>query len=97
MKACILILALALAGCATAPKPVKVDIAVPVGCLGDTPARPVNSFGAGEYPGDKAAAQAALKDSAAWEGYATGLEAAMAGCEKRVAPRNPTGNPPTSP
>lgn len=74
-------IAATLAGCGAAP--VKVNIPVAVGCLGDVPARPVNTFGTGPYPGDKAAAQAALQDSSAWEGYATSLEAAMAGCEKK--------------
>jgi hypothetical protein len=53
---------------------------VAVGCVGELPARPANTFGTGAYPGDKAAAQAALVDSAAWEGYATKLEVVVAGC-----------------
>lgn len=73
-----LILCLLLAGCAAEPQ--KVSIPVTVGCVGAVPARPVNTFGAGAYPGDKAAAQAALIDSAAWEGYATKLEVVIAGC-----------------
>jgi starvation-inducible outer membrane lipoprotein len=74
------ILCLLLTGCATAPKPVTVEIPVTVPCVGELPARPVNTFGTGAYPGDKAAAQAALIDSAAWEGYATKLEVVIAGC-----------------
>ena len=81
MRALTLILVLVLAGCATRPDAVPVPVAV--GCVGELPARPVNSFGAGAYPGDKAAAQAALIDSAAWEGYATKLEVVIAGCPAR--------------
>lgn len=78
----ILILSLLLTGCAsTAPQ--TVNIPVMVGCVGAIPARPANTFGSGAYPGDKAAAQAALIDSAAWEGYATKLEVVIAGCPKR--------------
>lgn len=78
------IIAMSLAGCATAPQnPQIVEIPVAIGCLGDTPARPVPKFGVGEYPGDKVAAQRALADAYEWEGYAVGLEAAMAGCNKK--------------
>ena len=73
-----LVLCLALAGCAGSPE--KVPVPVTIGCVGDVPARPVSTFGAGAYPGDKAAAQAALIDSAAWEGYATKLEVVISGC-----------------
>lgn len=77
---------LALAGCATKPPaPQLVDIPVSVGCLGDVPARPVSRYGVGAWPGDKAAAQLALTDANAWEQYSTALEAAMAGCQPRVA------------
>lgn len=75
-----LILCLMLAGCAA--KPQRIPVPVTVGCVGAVPARPVNTFGAGGYPGDKAAAQAALIDSAAWEGYALKLEVIIAGCPK---------------
>jgi len=74
-----LILCLLLAGCAT--KPAAVPVPVVVGCVGEVPARPVNTFGAGVYPGDKAAAQAALIDSALWESYALKLEVIIAGCQ----------------
>lgn len=78
------IIAMSLAGCATAPpKPQIVEIPVAIGCLGDTPARPIVKFGVGEYPGDKVAAQRALADASEWEGYAVGLEAAMAGCDRK--------------
>ena len=73
-----LILCLLLAGCGTEPQ--KVPVPVTVGCVGKQPARPVKTFGAGAYPGDKAAAQAALIDGAAWEGYALKLEVIIAGC-----------------
>ncbi len=76
-----LILCLLLAGCAAEPQ--KVSVPVAVGCVGAVPARPVNTFGAGAYPGDKAAAQAALIDGAAWEGYALQLEVIIAGCPKK--------------
>ena len=76
-----LALCLLLAGCAAEPQ--KVPTPVAVGCVGAVPARPANTFGAGAYPGDKAAAQAALIDSAAWEGYALQLEVIIAGCPIR--------------
>ena len=78
-------LAVALAGCGAMPRcePQIVKIPVPVGCLGSTPARPVNTFNVGVYPGEKAAAQAALVDAAAWEGYAIALEVAQAGCGRK--------------
>lgn len=82
-----MILCLLLAGCATEPQ--KVSVPVTVGCVGQVPARPVNTFGAGAYPGDKVAAQAALIDSAAWEGYATKLEVVIAGCPSRAAGLSP--------
>lgn len=81
MKPLYLAVLLALAGCTTTPEAVKVPVAV--GCMGERPARPSNQFGAGPYPGDKAAAQLALQDSAAWESYANQLEAATAGCRPK--------------
>ena len=75
------ILCLLLAGCAAEPQ--KIPVPVTVGCVGEVPARPVSTFGAGTYPGDKAAAQAALIDASSWEGYATQLEVAIAGCPKK--------------
>lgn len=80
-------LLLALAGCGAMPRcePQIVKVPVPVGCLGAAPTRPVNTFNVGAYPGEKAAAQAALVDAAAWEGYAIGLEVAQAGCDKKPA------------
>lgn len=89
-------LAMVLAGCGTAVQRATqiVKVPVPIGCLGDAPARPVNTFNVGPYPGEKAAAQAALVDAAAWEGYAIGLEAAQAGCDKKpAAPRAPAATP----
>ena len=82
---CSLVIAL-LAGCATPPAPVHVPVTV--GCVGVVPARPVSTFGAGAYPGDKAAAQAALIDSAAWEGYALKLEVVIAGCPRYLRPES---------
>ena len=76
-----LILCLMLAGCASGPQ--KIPMPVAVGCVGAVPARPVSTFGAGAYPGDKAAAQAALIDGAAWEGYALKLEVVIAGCPRK--------------
>jgi len=76
-----LILCLLLAGCAAEPQ--KIPVPVAVGCVDKEPVRPVNTFGAGAYPGDKAAAQAALIDSAAWEGYALKLEVIIAGCPRK--------------
>jgi hypothetical protein len=73
-----LFLCLLLAGCAA--KPQRVPVPVAVGCVGEVPARPASTFGAGAYPGEKAAAQAALIDGAAWEGYAMKLEVIIAGC-----------------
>lgn len=76
-----LILCLALAGCGSSlPKPIEVQVPVTVPCVRDVPARPVSTFGTGAWPGDKAAAQAALIDASAWEGYATKLEVVIAGC-----------------
>lgn len=68
-----------LAGCATKP-PIEVKIPVTVPCVGELPARPGSTFGAGKWPGDKAAAQAALIDAALWQGYAIKLEVVVAGC-----------------
>lgn len=84
MKAVLAVLVVvALAGCgASMPcKPELVDVPVAAPCLGTKPTRPVANFGEGQYPGEKAAAQAALQDAIAWEKYADGLEAAMAGCQ----------------
>jgi len=77
-----LVLCLLLAGCAAEPQ--KISVPVAAGCVGAVPARPINTFGAGVYPGDKAAAQAALIDGAAWEGYALKLEVIIAGCARRL-------------
>lgn len=75
---------LALAGCASAPcKPEIVKVPVAVGCLGAAPDRPISKRRVGQYPGGKEAAQAALIDADAWESYSIGLEAAMAGCDKK--------------
>jgi hypothetical protein len=75
-------LVLALAGCSTEAR--QIPVPVTVGCIGAVPARPANTFGAGAYPGDKAAAQAALIDATAWEGYATKLEVVIAGCSRAI-------------
>jgi hypothetical protein len=79
---------LALTGCATMQpqcEPAQiVEKAVAIGCLGDTPDEPVDQVGVGDYPGDRAAAQAALIDAAAWKGYAVKLKAAQAGCDKKT-------------
>lgn len=75
-----LVLCLLLAGCASGPPAVSVPVTV--GCVGPLPARPATLFGTGAYPGDKGAAQAALLDATAWEGYATKLEVVIAGCTK---------------
>jgi hypothetical protein len=51
----------------------------------DVLASPISTFGAGAYAGDKAAAQAALIDAAAWEGYVTKPEEVMIpGCPRPV-------------
>ena len=75
MKRLILLCAL-LAGCAT--KHNLIPVSVP--CVGTVPERPGTTFGAGKWPGDKAAAQAVLIDAALWQGYATKLEVVVAGC-----------------
>lgn len=84
---CMLCAIAALAGCAGAPvKPepaVVVNKAVAVGCLGAAPVMPMDAFSAGPWPGDKAAAQAALVDREAWKLYATRLLASQAGCDKK--------------
>lgn len=78
---------IALVGCSIMPppEPQLVKVPVSVGCLGPVPDRPVSTFNVGAYPGEKQAAQAALVDAAAWEGYAISLEAAHAGCDKAPA------------
>lgn len=88
MRAALLLLvSLAMAGCGTvAQKGPTASVPVATGCLGPKPARPEPKFGIGPYPGDKEAAQVALGDSAAWEGYATGLEVSMAGCNPKPLP-----------
>lgn len=84
MRAVAFVLVLALAGCAsTRDTGIPASVPVAVGCVGAVPARPTNTFGVGAYPGDKAAAQAALIDGAAWEGYALQLEVIIAGCPKK--------------
>jgi hypothetical protein len=55
----------------TTSKPECIEIPVTVPCVGVLLDRPINTFGTGPYPGDKATAQAALIDSAARKGYAT--------------------------
>ncbi len=83
MRSLMIFAALILAGCGTAPKcesPPVVEAPVAIPCVGEVPARPVATFNVGSYPGEKAAAQAALVDAAAWEGYAVSLEAVVAGC-----------------
>lgn len=67
-------------GCATAPKPVELHVSVSIPCVGTLPDRPGSPFGAGKWPGDNAAAQAALIDAALWQGYATKLEVVVAAC-----------------
>ncbi len=88
MRAALLLVVLALAGCCTTKPAVTVEIPVKVGCLGDRPTKPVAQFGIGTYPvkpdgkdDDKKAAQIALADASAWEGYATKLEVMSAGCD----------------
>ena len=85
---CVLCALLAFGGCAApAPKPESVQLvskAVAVGCLGDQPARPVDVFRSGAYPGEKAAAQAALIDREAWRTYALRLEVSQEGCDRKL-------------
>lgn len=83
MRAVLASLALAaLTGCGASMqcKPERVEVPVAAPCLGAKPVNPTLTFGAGMYPGEKTAAQAAVLDKLAWEEYAIGLEAAMAGC-----------------
>lgn len=77
----LILVALLLSGCAT--KRLIAEVPVGIGCLGPVPERPVPKFGGGEYPGDKEAAQAALLDSDAWQGYSLKLEVAMSGCDPK--------------
>ena len=74
-----LLVILLLSGCAST-KPTTALVPVSVSCVGAVPERPGTTFGAGKWPGDKAAAQAALIDAALWQGYATKLEVVVAGC-----------------
>lgn len=92
MKSKLMLFAVAvLSGCAGAPTkpepPEMVDKVVAVGCLGTQPVMPVDAFqtgsNAGPWPGDKAAAQAALVDREAWKQYAQMLLAAQAGCDRK--------------
>ena len=77
----LILLAALLAGCGAAPvKPVEVQVPVTAPCIGIVPDRPGSTFGAGKWPGDAAAAQAALIDAALWQSYATKLEVVISGC-----------------
>lgn len=76
-----ILLCAAIAGCsAIPPKPVEVQVPVSVSCVTKVPERPVPTFGVGDWPGNKEAAQAALVDASAWESYATELEVVISGC-----------------
>lgn len=79
MKTLIVAMCLALTGCGSTGPTAQVPVGV--SCVEKKPARPEEKFGAGDYPGDKAAAQAALQDKNAWKGYAIELENIIAGCE----------------
>lgn len=75
--------AVVLVGCATTQStcvPEKIQMPVTVPCVKDAPLRPASTFGTGNWPGDKAAAQAALADATAWEAYAMKLEVVLEGC-----------------
>lgn len=79
-----------MAGCATKPTAL---VPVSVSCVGTVPDRPSTTFGAGKWPGDKAAAKAALIDAALWQGYATKLEVVVAGClTESLWPRRISGS-----
>jgi hypothetical protein len=67
-----------MAGCATLPP--TVSVSVTVGRVGAVPAHPGQHAWRRRVPRRKAAAQAALIETAAWEGYASRLEVVLAGC-----------------
>jgi hypothetical protein len=77
-----ILICLLLVGCGSTPAP-TASVPVAIGCLGAVPARPVDQFGVGPHPGEKAAAQAALLDLGAYKKYSTGLEVAMTGCRPK--------------
>ncbi|WP_395406323.1 hypothetical protein ACHMW6_06525 [Pseudoduganella sp. UC29_106] len=72
------LLILLLAGCAT--KPITADKPVYAPCVKDVPARPVETFGEGEYPGEVQASKSAVIDLSTWKKYALQLEGVIAGC-----------------
>lgn len=83
MKLAILAAAMLLAGCATQPQVIETKVPVTVGCVGAVPERPSVTFGVGDWPGDKTAAQASQIDSLAFQAYSTKLEALIQGCPKK--------------
>lgn len=75
----IIIIAIALSGCATTIK--TVEVPVPVKCLGQVPERPIQNFGIGKYPGPTVAAKQAISDLFLMRNYAESLEAAIEPCK----------------
>ncbi len=87
MKLVALVIALALAGCATEPRvQIKeivntVEVPVKVPCVAKRPKRPVYSFGKGEKPSEKDMAAILAEDFEKADQYGRDWEAAAAGCQ----------------
>jgi len=79
--------ALALSVAACTLQTVRVEVPVTVPCLGQDPAPPEYQFGAGDYPGEKAASKALLHDLNAAKQHAADLKTQMSGC--RYAEKQP--------
>lgn len=91
MRAILIAMALALAGCQTTPPPkpevVTVHVKIKEPCISKAPDRPTYKTGQGAYPGDKVAASLLAEDFEKADQYATQWETAAIGC--LVAPSQP--------
>ncbi len=76
------LLTIGLSGCAMFGKREVTKVQVPVACIkpADRPNRPARSCGVGQYPGDKTAAQACLRDLESLDQYATLQDVLLTGC-----------------
>lgn len=86
MRVSVLLLAAALAGCATKPQAarevVEVKVKVKEPCIDKAPKRPQYQTGKGAYPGEAAAASMLASDFEKAEQYGAQWEAAATGCIK---------------
>lgn len=80
MRRVAIVLALALAGCATQQEPQTIKVEVIKPCIKEAPKRPAYKTGKGAYPGEKEAAAILAADFEKAEQYGTAWEAAAAGC-----------------